>query len=117
MSFLDKLRAGLRRLMAGRHGADEPYLAMAERLVYNSYNGPAKRRVARLVDLAQKTHADGAVVFCHWGCKETLGASQLMKSALEEAGFPTLVLDGDGCARRDARADEDARLRRAVCSA
>lgn len=28
MSFLDKLRAGLRRLMAGRHGADELSLAL-----------------------------------------------------------------------------------------
>ena len=24
-----------------------------------------------------------------------------MKAGLEEAGFPTLVLDGDGCARRN----------------
>ena len=35
--------------------------------------------------------------FCHWGCKQTSGAAQLVKRRLEAAGFPTLVLDGDGC--------------------
>ncbi|RRF89679.1 MAG: 2-hydroxyacyl-CoA dehydratase [Coriobacteriaceae bacterium] len=84
-----------------RHDAGEPFEHMAERLVYNSYNGPAERRVDRLLHLARTTQADGAIVFCHWGCKETMGASQLIKSSLEEAGFPTLVLDGDGCARRN----------------
>ena len=52
---------------------------------------------AGLVELARLLHADGAVYFCHWGCKQTSGAAQLVKGRLEEAGFPTLVLDGDGC--------------------
>jgi benzoyl-CoA reductase/2-hydroxyglutaryl-CoA dehydratase subunit BcrC/BadD/HgdB len=39
------------------------------------------------------------VIFCHWGCKETAGASQLMRRQIEEAGWPVLVLDGDGCDR------------------
>lgn len=80
---------------------ERPYHAMAERLVYNSFNGPASRRIDRIRSLAQTTQADGVVVFCHWGCKETIGASQLMKRDLEVAGFPTLVLDGDGCQRRN----------------
>nr|MBP8990252.1 2-hydroxyacyl-CoA dehydratase [Clostridia bacterium] len=33
----------------------------------------------------------------HWGCKNTLGSSRLIKQALEESGLLTLVLDGDGC--------------------
>ncbi len=41
--------------------------------------------------------ADGAVWFCHWGCKHTLGGARLGKKALEEAGLPTLLLDGDSC--------------------
>ena len=81
------------------HGADEPWLAMAERLIKNTFNGPADRRVARLRDMAQLTAADGLVCFCHWGCKETMGASQLAKRELEAAGLPVLVLDGDGCHR------------------
>ena len=43
--------------------------------------------------------ADGVVVFCHWGCKETAGASQLIAHRLEAAGYPVLILDGDGCDR------------------
>jgi benzoyl-CoA reductase/2-hydroxyglutaryl-CoA dehydratase subunit BcrC/BadD/HgdB len=81
------------------YGPDHPFEAMAERLVRNSFNGPATRRIDRIRELAERTQADGVVVFCHWGCKETLGASQLMKRDLEAAGFPTLVLDGDGCNR------------------
>lgn len=83
-----------------RHdGAREPYLAMAERLIRNSYNGPAERRVERMRQLCERTGADGAVVFCHWGCKETMGCSQLMRRTLEADGYPCLSLDGDGCNR------------------
>jgi hypothetical protein len=82
-----------------RHRADKPFEAMAERLVRNSYNGPAARRANHILELCRQTHADGAVIFCHWGCKETAGAAQLIRRTLERAGFPALVLDGDGCDR------------------
>lgn len=82
-----------------RFGADQPYEAMAERLVRNCFNGPATRRADTLLRMARETGADGAVVFCHWGCKETAGAAQLIRSRLEAAGYPTLVLDGDACDR------------------
>ena len=82
-------------------GADQPYEAMAERVVRNCYNGPVTRRAETLVQLAQRTGAQGAVVFCHWGCKETAGGAQLLREALEEAGFPALVLDGDALDRRN----------------
>ncbi len=81
------------------HGPDEPWFAMAERLIKNSFNGPGMRRVERVRTLAEMTEADGVVCFCHWGCKETMGASQLTKRELEAAGIPVLVLDGDGCHR------------------
>ena len=35
--------------------------------------------------------------FAHWGCKNTIGASSLIKRSLEREGLPTMVLDGDGC--------------------
>lgn len=81
------------------HDASEPYLAMAERLIKNSYNGPGSRRADRLVELCQQTNADGAIVFCHWGCKETMGISQLLVHEVERAGFGAIALDGDGCDR------------------
>lgn len=81
------------------HGPDKPWEAMAERVIKNTFNGPAQRRVERIRTLAEITGADGVVCFCHWGCKETMGASQLTKRELEAIGVPVLVLDGDGCHR------------------
>ena len=46
---------------------------------------------------------DAVIHFCHWGCKQTLGASAMAKEAFEQAGFPTLVLDGDGCDTRNVQ--------------
>ncbi len=81
------------------HDASDPYLAMAERLIKNSYNGPGQRRADRLIELCEQTNADGAIVFCHWGCKETLGVSQLLVRELERSGYPAIALDGDACDR------------------
>ncbi|MEE8716734.1 MAG: 2-hydroxyacyl-CoA dehydratase family protein [Coriobacteriales bacterium] len=84
---------------ARRFDASAPFEAMAERLVRNPFNGPVERRAGRAAELARLVGADGAVVFCHWGCKSTCGGAQLIRSELERAGVPTLVLDGDGCDR------------------
>jgi benzoyl-CoA reductase/2-hydroxyglutaryl-CoA dehydratase subunit BcrC/BadD/HgdB len=76
----------------------DPYASMARRLVYSGYNGDPGGRIENALKIARATRSDGAVIFAHWGCKATLGASRLMKDAFEEAGLPTLVLDGDACA-------------------
>ena len=78
---------------------EKPYEAMAQMMVYNSINGGASRRIQRGIENAKRVHADGAVWFCHWGCKHTLGGAQLAKKKFEEQGIPLLVLDGDGCDR------------------
>ena len=54
-------------------------------------------RIRRAQELANLTEADGGILFAHWGCKGTIGASSLIKNSLENAGLPTMVLDGDGC--------------------
>ena len=77
----------------------DPYKAMAQRLVYSTFNGPVSRRIDRGIEEARRLNADGIVWFCHWGCKHTLGGAQLAKKRFEEAGFPCLILDGDGCDR------------------
>lgn len=77
----------------------KPYHAMAKRLVYSPFNGPAQRRIQRALEMAKTVGAHGAVWFCHWGCKHTLGGARLGKKAFEEAGLPTLLLDGDSCDR------------------
>lgn len=78
---------------------ESPYEYMAERVVRNCFNGPSSRRVACLVRLARATAADGVVLFCHWGCKQTAGSAQIVRREVEAAGWPVLVLDGDACDR------------------
>ena len=76
-----------------------PYESMARRLVYDAFNGSAERRIGQALRYAEKMDADGAVYFCHWGCKQTTAAAGLVKRSLEEQGLPTLILDGDACDR------------------
>lgn len=80
---------------------DHPYESMARRVVESLCNGPAVRRIDTALRCAKAAGADGVIVFCHWGCKQTLGLSQMAKQRLEAAGLPTLVLDGDGCDARN----------------
>lgn len=80
---------------------DHPYESMARRVVGSMCNGSADRRVEAALRTAKQAGADGAIVFCHWGCKQTMGLSQLAKQAFEAEGLPTLVLDGDGCDSRN----------------
>ncbi|MCC6094075.1 MAG: 2-hydroxyacyl-CoA dehydratase family protein [Eubacterium sp.] len=76
---------------------EKPFESMARRLVYDSFNGPSERRIRRSLAMCRKLQVDGVVYFCHWGCKQTAAASQNAKGVLEENGYPTLILDGDGC--------------------
>ncbi|MCD7708270.1 MAG: 2-hydroxyacyl-CoA dehydratase family protein, partial [Clostridiales bacterium] len=78
---------------------DHPYEAMARRMVYNSFNGNATRRIENGIRHARELNCDGAIWFAHWGCKHTAGAAQLAKKKFEEAGIPLLILDGDGTDR------------------
>lgn len=79
----------------------DPYGSMADMLLEDSFNGPAERRINRVLEYARSMHADGIIYFCHWGCKQTLGSAALAARAFDEAGFPTLTLDGDGCDPRN----------------
>lgn len=78
---------------------EKPYEAMAHRMVYHALNGSIFRRIEAGIRHAKQVKADGAIWFCHWGCKHTLGGVQLAKKKFEEQGIPLLVLDGDGCDR------------------
>ena len=77
--------------------AEDSYEAMAEKMVYCIYNGDVSQRIQMAERLAKETEADGGILFAHWGCKGTIGASSLIKNSLESAGLPTMILDGDGC--------------------
>lgn len=78
------------------YDTSDPYRYMASRLVYNPYNGPVQYRIENTLRMARELEADGVVCFCHWGCKETCGASAEIAQTLEANGYPTLILNGDG---------------------
>lgn len=80
---------------------ERPYESMARRLVYSQWNG-GETRVKAAVEAARALNVDGVICFCHWGCKQTMGLSGVFKRELDQAGFPTLILNGDGCDRRNA---------------
>ncbi len=80
---------------------ERPYESMARRVVGSISNGSSLRRVNTAIEAAKKLNADGVILFCHWGCKQTMGMSQIAKQRMEAEGLPTLVLDGDGCDARN----------------
>jgi len=80
---------------------NRPYESMAKRLLLNIFNGSEENRAKMLLKMARELKADGVVYFCHWGCKQTLGGARLISEFLQQEGFPVLVLDGDGCDRKN----------------
>ncbi|MGX8704330.1 MAG: 2-hydroxyacyl-CoA dehydratase subunit D, partial [bacterium] len=81
---------------------EKPFESMARRMVQSSYNGPGSRRIGETLRRAREMRADGVIIFCQWGCKQTQGLAFEAKRVFEANGFPTLVLDGDGCDRTNA---------------
>ena len=85
----------------GELDPNKPYESMARRLIDNVQNGPSIRRIRAAIANAKALNADGVILFCHWGCKQTMGMALLARQMLSDAGLPTLVLDGDGCDSRN----------------
>jgi len=81
---------------------DKPYESMARRLTESTFNGGGENRISAARSMARALDIDGIVVFCHWGCKQTMGLSARFKKELEADGFPTLILNGDGCDRSNS---------------
>ena len=75
----------------------DPYEALAEKMVNCIYNGSVKQRIQQNQKQKKKKKTNKRILFAHWVCKGTIGASSLIKNSLENAGLPTMVLDGDGC--------------------
>ncbi len=81
---------------------EHPYESMARRLTESTFNGNGSRRIDAAVKMTKKLRADGVIIFCHWGCKQTMGISSQFKNALEAEGFPSLIINGDGVDQTNA---------------
>jgi benzoyl-CoA reductase/2-hydroxyglutaryl-CoA dehydratase subunit BcrC/BadD/HgdB len=80
---------------------EKPYESMARRLVHSHWM-TGQSRIDEAVRMGKYLNVDGVVCFCQWGCKQTMGLSQLFKEAFEAEGIPLLVLDGDGVDRTNS---------------
>lgn len=85
---------------------EHPYESMARRLVCDSFNGPGQRRIESTLAAARRMKADGVLIFCQWGCKQTQGLALTAKKIFEANGLPCLVLDGDGCDRANGGGEQ-----------
>ena len=78
-----------------------PLHSLADRLLSNHFNGKVDKRIDVLLAMAKRLHADGAIIFCHWGCKSSNGNAFLIRDAMQNENIPVLVVDGDACDRRN----------------
>lgn len=79
-----------------------PYNAIARKLMLNHFNGPHSRRAESILGAAKALGADAVINFCHWGCKQSSGGAMLLKKTMEENNIPYLSIDGDGVDRRNS---------------
>lgn len=78
-----------------------PLQALSHKIAANIYNGPFERKKKACLQYVKKYECDGAVQFCHWGCKQSSGSTYLMKQAMKQEGIPMLILDSDALDRRN----------------
>ncbi len=81
---------------------DRPFHALAQKLIFNLFNGSYSHKAQMVERMAKKLDPDAVIQFCHWGCKQSSGGSLLLKEKMREMDIPMLILDGDGIDRRNS---------------
>jgi len=74
---------------------DEPYSGLARRALRMPLGGSLSYRLGRLRELARTYRVHGAVIPCHWGCRQGTGARGLIQEGLAQVGVPVLNLEVD----------------------
>jgi benzoyl-CoA reductase/2-hydroxyglutaryl-CoA dehydratase subunit BcrC/BadD/HgdB len=80
--------------------AQDPFSALAIRMLSNPELLPMERKVERLLRIARDYRVDGIVHFLQWGCRWNYGQSAIIREAMTRAGIPFLALDGDAVDKR-----------------
>lgn len=79
----------------------DPFKGIAEKLVSNIYNKSFGYRAEHVRNIIDKVKPDGAIQFCHWGCKQSIGGANLYKNIFQEKDIPFLIVDGDVMDKRN----------------
>jgi benzoyl-CoA reductase/2-hydroxyglutaryl-CoA dehydratase subunit BcrC/BadD/HgdB len=75
--------------------ADHPFAALADKALENYLVGPARKRVAAIMRMAEAYGVDGLIHFATPACHQENGAFKLVADACAARGLPILNLDGD----------------------
>jgi len=73
----------------------KPFESLALKMLSHPLTGKASDRTAALGRMTDDYNIDGAVLFTHWGCRQSNGSARIIKDYFKERGIPVLVLDGD----------------------
>jgi benzoyl-CoA reductase/2-hydroxyglutaryl-CoA dehydratase subunit BcrC/BadD/HgdB len=74
---------------------EQPFLSLARKVMSHFIFKPVTERIRVMAELARKYRVDGIVHFSHHGCRAASGGALMIKTALQDEGWPVLVLDGD----------------------
>jgi benzoyl-CoA reductase/2-hydroxyglutaryl-CoA dehydratase subunit BcrC/BadD/HgdB len=73
----------------------QPFLSLARKTLSHFAFKPVTERIRVMEDLARRYQVDGIVHFSHQGCRQSCGGALMIKEALQEKGWPVLILEGD----------------------
>jgi len=74
---------------------EKPFESLAKKMLSHFLVGSIDNRISVILKAARDYKADGAILFSHWGCRQSNGGARIIKDSLKKLGIPTLVLDGD----------------------
>jgi benzoyl-CoA reductase/2-hydroxyglutaryl-CoA dehydratase subunit BcrC/BadD/HgdB len=74
---------------------EQPFLSLARKVMSHFIFKPVTERIRVMAELARKYRVDGIVHFSHHGCRTASGGALMIKDALQDEGWPVLVLEGD----------------------
>jgi benzoyl-CoA reductase/2-hydroxyglutaryl-CoA dehydratase subunit BcrC/BadD/HgdB len=84
----------------------KPYESMAIKMLSHPLTGKIENRLKALKQMASDYDIDGAVLFSHWGCRQSNGGARIIKDFFAKKGIPLLVLDGDCVDRSNSSAGQ-----------
>lgn len=73
----------------------DPFRSLALKMLSHPLNGSIENRLRAILSLAEFYDIDGAIIFSHWGCRQSNGGSRIIKDELSKKKIKTLILDGD----------------------
>ncbi len=85
---------------------EKPFESMARKMLSHPLSGKIDNRIKALKQMVSDYDIDGAVLFSHWGCRQSNAGARIIKDSLGKIGIPVLVLDGDCVDRSNSSAGQ-----------